>query len=102
MALTENDVSRLANLARLELTSDARAHIQNDLNSILSLIEKLQAVDTTGVEPLTHPISTIEAVTLRLREDRVTENASIEQRDALLNAAPATQEGLFLVPKVIE
>lgn len=102
MALTENDVSRLATLARLELSNDAQTQIQNDLNSILSLIESLQAVDTTGVEPLTHPIATIEDITLRLRDDRVTEHSSLEQRDAVLRAAPATQEGLFLVPKVIE
>ncbi len=102
MALTENDVTRIARLARLELASDARERVLKDLNGIFGLIEQLQAVDTTGVEPLTHPISAIEDVTLRLREDRVTEPSALEARESLLANAPAVQDGLFLVPKVIE
>ncbi|MDX3905942.1 MAG: Asp-tRNA(Asn)/Glu-tRNA(Gln) amidotransferase subunit GatC [Pigmentiphaga sp.] len=102
MALTENDVTRLARLARLELAGDAHARVLKDLNGIFGLIERLQAVDTQGVEPLTHPISAIEDVALRLRDDAVTEPATPASREALLANAPAVQDGLFLVPKVIE
>ncbi|MBX6319051.1 Asp-tRNA(Asn)/Glu-tRNA(Gln) amidotransferase subunit GatC [Pigmentiphaga sp.] len=102
MALTENDVTRIARLARLELASDIQERVLKDLNGIFGLIEQLQAVDTQGVEPLTHPISAIEDVALRLREDEVTEPATEASRDALLANAPAVQDGLFLVPKVIE
>jgi aspartyl-tRNA(Asn)/glutamyl-tRNA(Gln) amidotransferase subunit C len=107
MALTENDVTRIARLARLELAEGQRERVLKDLNGIFGLIEKLQSVDTAGVEPLMHPISAIEDVTLRLREDRVTEATAadataLDVRQALLANAPAIQDGLFLVPKVIE
>ncbi|VCU68867.1 Glutamyl-tRNA(Gln) amidotransferase subunit C [Pigmentiphaga humi] len=102
MALTENDVARIARLARLDLAGETQARVLNDLNGIFGLIEQLQAVDTQGVEPLTHPISAIEDVTLRLRQDAVTETSSEAARQALLANAPAVQDGLFLVPKVIE
>jgi len=102
MALTDTDVTRIARLARLDLTGDTRARVLKDLNGIFGLIEQLQAVDTRGVEPLTHPISAIEDVVLRLREDAATEPSSEETRGALLANAPATEDGLFLVPKVIE
>jgi len=102
MALTETDVTRIARLARLELAGDTQARVLKDLNGIFGLIEQLQAVDTQGVEPLTHPISAIEDAGLRLREDAATEPATAESRDALLANAPAVQDGLFLVPKVIE
>lgn len=102
MALNEQDVARIARLARIELTPEQRTRAQGELNGILHLIERLQAVDTTGVEPLAHPLSAHENVVLRLREDVATEPSSEARRDALLANAPDAQNGLFLVPKVLE
>lgn len=102
MSVTASDVTRIARLARLALDPAAQEKALVELNKMLDLIETLQAVDTQGVEPLAHPLSAYENVQLRLREDSVTETASIAQRDALMANAPATSEGLFLVPKVIE
>lgn len=102
MALTENDVTRIARLARLELAVDQRPRVLNDLNGIVGLIEQLQSVNTKGVEPLTHPISAIEDVVLRLRTDAVTETSGEEARSSLIANAPAIDGGLFLVPKVLE
>jgi aspartyl-tRNA(Asn)/glutamyl-tRNA(Gln) amidotransferase subunit C len=102
MALTENDVNRIARLSRLELDPAEQAQALTDLNSILGLIEKLQAVDTQGIEPLAHPLSAIQDIALRLREDTVTETPSENTRSRLMANAPAQEDGLFLVPKVIE
>ncbi|AKQ57558.1 Asp-tRNA(Asn)/Glu-tRNA(Gln) amidotransferase subunit GatC [Bordetella hinzii] len=102
MALNEQDVARIARLARIELTPEQRARAQDELNGILHLIERLQSVDTQGVEPLAHPLSAHEDVVLRLRQDAVTEIASDERRTELLANAPEQSAGLFLVPKVIE
>lgn len=102
MTLTDLDVARMARLARIAVADSHKADVLNDLNHIFSLIEKLQATDTAGVEPLAHPLSVIEEVELRLREDAVTETASEEARRSLMANAPAAQDGLFLVPKVIE
>ncbi|AUL48657.1 asparaginyl/glutamyl-tRNA amidotransferase subunit C [Bordetella trematum] len=102
MALNEQDVARIARLARIELTPEQRGRAQDELNGILHLIERLQAVDTAGVEPLAHPLSAHEDIVLRLREDAVTEQASADQREALMANAPEQNAGLFLVPKVIE
>lgn len=102
MALNEQDVARIARLARIELTPEQRGRAQDELNGILHLIERLQAVDTAGVEPLAHPLSAHEDIVLRLREDAVTEQASADQRETLMANAPEQNAGLFLVPKVIE
>lgn len=102
MALNDKDVARIARLARIELTPEQRAHAQTELNGILHLIERLQSVHTQGVEPLAHPLSAHEDITLRLREDAVTEPSSETRRQELLANAPDAQDGLFLVPKVIE
>ncbi|KAK51885.1 Asp-tRNA(Asn)/Glu-tRNA(Gln) amidotransferase subunit GatC [Bordetella bronchiseptica] len=102
MALNEQDVARIARLARIELTPDQRGRAQAELNGILHLIERLQAVDTQGVEPLAHPLSAHEDITLRLREDAVSEQATEAHRAELLANAPESADGLFLVPKVIE
>ncbi|HEX5355769.1 MAG TPA: Asp-tRNA(Asn)/Glu-tRNA(Gln) amidotransferase subunit GatC [Aquabacterium sp.] len=99
MALTSSDVSRIAQLARLDLREDERAAMLDQLNGFFDIVEKMRAVDTTGVEPLYTPLSAIEDVTLRLREDVVTES---DQREANMANAPAREAGLFLVPKVIE
>ena len=102
MALNEQDVARIARLARIELTPDQRSRAQDELNGILHLIERLQAADTGGVEPLAHPLSAHQDITLRLRPDAVTETASEDRRAELLANAPDARDGLFLVPKVIE
>ena len=102
MALTEQDVTRIARLARLDLDAGQRDRVLQDLNGIFGLIEQLQAVDTAGIAPLAHPLSAISEVSLRLRDDVVTEAPDQAARDALIANAPARHDGLFLVPKVIE
>ncbi|GAA5232694.1 Asp-tRNA(Asn)/Glu-tRNA(Gln) amidotransferase subunit GatC [Verticiella sediminum] len=102
MKLTDQDVVRMAKLARIALAPEQQASVLGDLNHVFALIERLQAVDTAGVEPLAHPLSALEDVALRLREDIVTETASVEARERLMANAPATHDGLFLVPKVVE
>jgi len=99
MALTSTDVSRIAQLARLALREDESAAMLVQLNGFFEIVERMRSVDTSGVEPLYTPLSAIEDVTLRLREDAVTE---ANQREANMANAPAKDAGLFLVPKVIE
>jgi len=99
MHLTLQDVGRIAQLARLELDVPQQASMLQQLNGFFSIVEQMSAVDTRGVEPLYTPLSAIQAVELRLREDTVTEAVD---RDANQRNAPAVHEGLFLVPRVIE
>ena len=99
MALTPDDVSRIAHLARLDLSGAERAQMLDQINGFFGIVEQMSAVDTRGVEPLYTPLSAVQAVGLRLREDSVTE---VDQREANLKSAPAVEDGLFLVPKVIE
>ena len=99
MALTPQDVSRIAQLARLELSSAEQAQMLTQLNGFFGIVEQMGAVDTRGVEPLYTPLSAVQPVTLRLREDRVTET---DEREANQKSAPCVEAGLFLVPKVIE
>lgn len=95
MSLTIDDVKRIAHLARIEVTeTEAQATLQK-LSGILGLIEEMQAVDTTGIVPMSHS----QDVTQRLREDIVTET---DQRELFQSIAPAVENGLYLVPKVIE
>ncbi len=95
MALTLDDVARIAHLARIEITADEAGRTLAQLNDIFAMIERMQAVDTTGIEPMAHPLGGGQ----RLREDAVTES---DVREAALRNAPAAQDGLFLVPRVIE
>ena len=99
MSLTHLDVIRIAHLARLELSAPEQAAMLTQLNGFFSIVEKMSAVDTTGVEPLFTPLSAVQDVHLRLRDDLVTEP---DQRAANQRTAPAVEDGLFLVPKVIE
>ena len=99
MALTPQDATRIAHLARLELASDEQAAMLVQLNGFFSIVEQMHGVDTSGVEPLYTPLSAVQDVTLRLREDSITET---DQRTLNQRSAPAVQDGLFLVPKVIE
>ncbi len=99
MALTPQDIGRIANLARLELSSDDSERMLTQINGFFGIVEKMRAVDTTGVAPLAHPVAAVQAVALRLREDIASEP---DQREANQRSAPAVENGLFLVPKVIE
>jgi aspartyl-tRNA(Asn)/glutamyl-tRNA(Gln) amidotransferase subunit C len=99
MALTPQDVSRIAHLARLELRPEEQTAMLAQLNDFFGIVEKMSAVDTRGVEPLYTPLSAALDVALRLRDDVVTE---ADQREANQRSAPAVEDGLFLVPKVIE
>ena len=95
MSLTKEQVLRIAHLSRLAIDEPGALRAQAELNGIFSLISQLQAVDTTGVSPMCHAVD----IAQRLREDRVTET---DQREAFQAIAPDTQDGLYLVPKVIE
>jgi aspartyl-tRNA(Asn)/glutamyl-tRNA(Gln) amidotransferase subunit C len=99
MSLNSQDIARIANLARLELSPDESARLLVQTNDFFNIVEKMRAVDTTGVEPLAHPLESIQAVSLRLRDDVVSEP---NLREANQQTAPAVENGLFLVPKVIE
>jgi aspartyl-tRNA(Asn)/glutamyl-tRNA(Gln) amidotransferase subunit C len=99
MALTPDDVSRIAHLARLELTAHERERLLGQLNGFFGIVEQMRTVDTAGVEPVHTPLSAVQAVELRLRDDVVTEQVD---REAHQRSAPAVDGGLFLVPKVIE
>ena len=99
MALTAEDIARIAHLARLELTPEEGERMQSQINGFFDIVEKMRAVDTKGVEPLSHPVAAMQDVQLRLREDRVSEG---NQREGNMQSAPAAEQGLFLVPKVIE
>jgi aspartyl-tRNA(Asn)/glutamyl-tRNA(Gln) amidotransferase subunit C len=100
MSLDLSDVKRLARLAQLDLNEDQAGKTLDKLNGIFALVEQMRAVDTSGIEPLNHPIAAHQSgLALRLRDDAVTEP---NRRDEYLQVAPATQDGLFLVPKVIE
>ncbi len=95
MTIELKDVENIAHLARLQLSAAEQQEALNSISSILQLIDQMQAVDTTGVEPLAHASEASQ----RLREDAVTEP---DQRDMLLQLAPDAARGLYLVPKVIE
>ncbi|MBV2164361.1 Asp-tRNA(Asn)/Glu-tRNA(Gln) amidotransferase subunit GatC [Comamonas nitrativorans] len=99
MALTSQDIDRIANLARLELSPEKSERMRTQLNDFFGMVAQMQAVDTSGIEPLTHPVAVLQDVQLRLQDDVVTET---NQREAYLRNAPAAEQGLFLVPKVIE
>ena len=99
MALTLTDIDRIAHLARLALPDAERAPMLERLNGFFGLVEAMRAVDTTGVEPLAHPLAAVQDVQLRLRDDVVSEP---DRREAYQRNAPAVEDGLFLVPKVIE
>ena len=99
MSLTSSDIARIANLARLELQPDESERMLTQLNGFFGIVEAMRAVDTSGVQPLAHPVAAIQDITLRLRDDAVSEP---DNREANQRSAPAVERGLFLVPKVIE
>ncbi|MEO7743906.1 MAG: Asp-tRNA(Asn)/Glu-tRNA(Gln) amidotransferase subunit GatC [Usitatibacter sp.] len=93
--LSLEEVTRIARLARIEVREAEAARLRDELNAILGLIDQMRAVDTAGVDPMSHPQSVVQ----RLREDDVTET---DQRELFQANAPAVQDGLYLVPRVIE
>ncbi|MBA2778816.1 Asp-tRNA(Asn)/Glu-tRNA(Gln) amidotransferase subunit GatC [Billgrantia kenyensis] len=95
MALEHADVQRAAHLARLGLDEGEAARYADDLGRILEMVDQLQALDTEGVAPLAHPLD----VTQRLRADEITES---DQRNTFQRCAPAVEDGLYLVPRVVE
>ncbi len=95
MALEQSDVEKIAQLARLDVDANEAQEVTKRISSILELIDQMQDVDTKNIAPLAHPFDAIQ----RLRPDEVTET---DQREYLQSIAPATQDGLYLVPKVIE
>jgi aspartyl-tRNA(Asn)/glutamyl-tRNA(Gln) amidotransferase subunit C len=100
MSLTLSDVKRIAHLAQLDMDEAHAETALSELNGIFALAEQMQAVDTTGVAPLSQPLAAVlGTLPLRLREDAVTEE---NQRELYQACAPKAQDGLYLVPKVIE
>lgn len=99
MSLSASDIERIASLARLQLASDESERMLSQINGFFDLVERMRSVDTAGVEPLAHPVAALEDITLRLRDDVVSEP---NNREANQKSAPAVEAGLFLVPKVIE
>ena len=95
MALDKATVARIATLARIKLPDAEQEHLAGELSGILSWIEQLNEVDTAGVEPM----SSVAAVTLPMREDKITNGNC---RDKILANAPETARGFFVVPKVVE
>jgi aspartyl-tRNA(Asn)/glutamyl-tRNA(Gln) amidotransferase subunit C len=95
MSLSDDQIRRLARLARIALQPGETAEVANRLNRILDLVGHIQAVDTAGIEPMSHALDVVQ----RLRDDGVTE---ADRRELYQSVAPAVEEGLYLVPKVIE
>ena len=95
MSLPLDQVKRIARLARISVTDAEAGAVQADLNRIFTLIEQMSAVDTSGIEPMAHARD----LTVRLRSDEVREG---DQREAFQAVAPQVEDGLYLVPKVIE
>ncbi|MBK1705970.1 Asp-tRNA(Asn)/Glu-tRNA(Gln) amidotransferase subunit GatC [Halochromatium glycolicum] len=95
MSLNSSDVAKIAHLARLAVDDSELQHFSAELSSILDLVEQMHKVETTGIEPMSHPLH----MTQRLRPDSVTET---DQRERFQAMAPSTEEGLYLVPKVVE
>ena len=95
MSLERSDVEKIAQLARLAVNCDELDSVAGDLSTILQLVEQMNAVNTDGVIPMAHPLHMAQ----RLRPDEVSE---IDERDHFQSIAPATENGLYLVPRVIE
>lgn len=95
MALDNTTVRKIASLAKLDIADNEIDHYKQDLSNILDLVAQMQDCDTDGIEVMTHPMDAV----MRLRDDNVTEK---NQRESLQAVAPATEQGLYLVPKVID
>lgn len=95
MSLSKSDIEKLAVLARINISEQESQLVTERIGSVLDLVDQLQAQNTDGIEPMAHPMDAVQT----LRADKVTES---NQRETLMSNAPAAEEGLFLVPRVIE
>jgi aspartyl-tRNA(Asn)/glutamyl-tRNA(Gln) amidotransferase subunit C len=95
MSVDATTVRRIARLARIAVSEDEIGHLQDELNAILAFVEQLSEVDVSGVEPMT----SVTPMALKMRADKVTDGGIADQ---ILANAPATEDGFFLVPKVVE
>ena len=95
MAVDRDAIEKLAELARIQISEANIDDVTNSISEILNLVDQLQAADTTNVAPMAHPLDAVQ----RLRADQVTES---NQRETLQACAPAVEDGLFLVPQVID
>ncbi len=95
MAIGPDTVKHIAHLARLAIDEEAVRHYDSELSAILELVERMNAVDTAGIEPLAHPLDMVQ----RLRDDEATEP---DVRERVQAQAPAVEDGLYLVPRVLE
>lgn len=99
MPLQPSDIDRIATLARLRLSSAEQTSMLAQINDFFAIVARMRAVDTTGVEPLAHPLSAAMELPLRLRDDLAVQPDILAI--ALANA-PAAQDGMFIVPRVLE
>lgn len=95
MSIEKSDIEKLSQLARINVSSDVADMVTDRINEVLTMVDQLQAVDTENVEPMAHPND----ATQRLRIDEISES---DQRESLMLNAPQQEDGLFLVPKVID
>ena len=95
MTISREGIEKVAVLARIRVDDEQVSALEKDLGNILDLVDQLGAADTDSVEPMAHPLNAVQ----RLRADEVTET---NQREAFQAIAPATENGLYLVPRVIE
>ncbi|HMV72329.1 MAG TPA: Asp-tRNA(Asn)/Glu-tRNA(Gln) amidotransferase subunit GatC [Pseudomonadales bacterium] len=95
MSISEQDLARVAELARIRLDEATVTEVTRRISDILAMIDQMAAVDTSGVAPMANPLD----ATQRLRADQITET---DQRERFLAIAPLSEEGLYLVPRVIE
>ena len=101
-AIVGAEIDRIAHLSRLSFTADQSERLRTQINGFFGIVERMRAVDTAGIEPLAHPVAVIQSIHLRLRDDVASEPNTVAARDAHQRSAPAVEDGLFLVPKVIE
>ncbi|SCC91547.1 Aspartyl/glutamyl-tRNA(Asn/Gln) amidotransferase subunit C [Thiomonas sp. X19] len=99
MPLQPSDIDRIATLARLRLSSAEQTSMLAQINDFFAIVERMRAVDTTGVEPLAHPLSAAMELPLRLRDDLPVQPDILA---TVLANAPAAQDGMFIVPRVLE
>jgi aspartyl-tRNA(Asn)/glutamyl-tRNA(Gln) amidotransferase subunit C len=95
MAIDRDEIARIAHLARLEVSDQMASHTAEELTRILDFVGTMNAVDTSGVTPMAHPLDAVQ----RLREDQITEE---DRRDDFQACAPAVEDGLYLVPRVVD
>lgn len=95
MSIEQSEIEKIARLARIRIGADSVPEVASRINAILGMVDTMQAVDTRGVEPMANPLDAVQ----RLRPDTVTES---DQRDRFQAIAPQAENGLYLVPKVID